>query len=246
MNGKRISADERLDRERRHGLAILETNERNWGWHTPAGQVRWQRRVDFLRDALPDGRGSVLEIGAGTGTFTEALSQTFSALTAIDISQHLLDAAQLKAPLARLHCMDAHDLQFPPNSFNAVIGCSVLHHLDWSRAIRSFLRVLKPNGVMRFSEPNLLNPQIFLQKNIPALKRLAGDSPDEYAFTAGRIRRDLEESGYVDIGVQAYEFLHPSVPQRLIPLIARVENLLMKTPLRHIGGSLLITARKPS
>ena len=142
--------------------------------------------------------------------------------------------------------MDAHDLQFSANSFNAVVGCSVLHHLDWSRALKSFFRVLTPNGVIRFSEPNLLNPQIFLQKNIPALKRLAGDSPDEYAFTANRIRHDLAESGYVDVDVKPYEFLHPSVPQRLIPLVMRVEGLLMMTPLHHLGGSLLITGRKPS
>lgn len=246
MSNKSTPADDRLERERLHGLAILETNESNWGWHTAAGQVRWQRRLDFLKEALPDGKGSVLEIGAGTGTFTEPLSQAFSDLTAIDISQDLLDVARSKAPRVSLHCMDAHDLQFPSSLFSAVVGCSVLHHLDWSRALKSFFRVLMPNGVIRFSEPNLLNPQIFLQKNIPALKRLAGDSPDEHAFTARRIRRDLAESGYVDVEVRPYEFLHPSVPQRLIPLVTRVEGLLMKTPLRYIGGSLLITARKPS
>lgn len=246
MSNARAASDERLERERLHGLAIIETKERNWGWHTPAGQVRWQRRVDFLKDALRDSKGSVLEIGAGTGTFTEPLSHAFSDLTAIDISPHLLDVARSRAPLARLHCMDAHDLQFPPDSFHAIVGCSVLHHLDWSRALRSFFRVLAPNGVIRFSEPNLLNPQIFLQKNIPVLKRLAGDSPDEYAFTAGRIKNDLEDSGYVDVEVRPYEFLHPSVPLRLIPLVTRVEHLLMRTLVRHIGGSLLIQARKPS
>ena len=66
MSNERTMANERLERERLHGLAILETNERNWGWHTPAGQVRWQRRLDFLKGALPDGKGAVLEIGAGT------------------------------------------------------------------------------------------------------------------------------------------------------------------------------------
>lgn len=246
MSNNLARDDKRLERERLHGLAILETKESNWGWHTPAGKVRWQRRLDFLKEALPDGKGLVLEIGAGTGTFTEALSDAFGDLTAIDISPDLLEVARSKAPRASLHCMDAHDLQFRADSFSAIVGCSVLHHLDWRRALKSFFRVLKPNGVIRFSEPNLLNPQIFLQKNITALKRLAGDSPDEYAFTAGRIRHDLAESGYVDVEVKPYEFLHPSVPPRLIPLVSQVENFLMGTPVRHIGGSLLILARKPS
>ena len=241
-----VTSEERLERERQHGLTILDTNESNWGWHTPAGRIRWQRRLDFLKGAMPDQRGAVLEIGAGTGTFTRALSASFVDLTAIDISPHLLDAARVKAPGAKFVCMDAHDLQFGSDSFDAVIGCSVLHHLDWLRALRAFYRVLRKGGAIRFSEPNLLNPQIFLQKNVPALKRLAGDSPDEYAFTARRIRRDLVATGFTDIDVQPFEFLHPIVPEQLIAAVCKVEAALMRTPLRHFGGSLQISASKPA
>lgn len=236
---------ERLERERKHGLEILKTQESNWGWNTPAGRIRWQRRLDFLR-ALDLGRtADVLEIGAGTGTFTEGLIAAFPRLTAIDISPDLLEAARRKAPAARLLCMDAHELDLPAGSFNAVVGCSVLHHLDWSKALKEFFRVLKPGGIVRFSEPNLLNPQIFLQKNIPLLKRLAGDSPDEYAFTAASIVRDLSDAGFSEVSAEAYEFLHPSVPVSWIAAVTKLESVLMRTPMRHIGGSLLIRARKP-
>lgn len=236
--------DPRLERERKHGLEILKTSESNWGWHTPAGRIRWQRRLDHLRSpSLPAG-SKVLEIGAGTGTFTADLAVTFEDLTAIDISPHLLEAAKMRAPRAKLHCMDAHAMDFDSNSFDAVIGCSVLHHLNWAVALREFHRVLKPGGVIRFSEPNLLNPQIFLQKNIPLLKRLAGDSPDEYAFTAARIRRDLERAGFVSVRAEPYEFLHPAVPERLIPVVTRLEAFLMRTPVRRIAGSLLLEGTK--
>jgi len=242
MNAERLSDQDRLERERRHGLTILETNESNWGWHSAAGRIRWQRRLDFLRTALPSGKGRVLEIGAGTGTFTAALSSAFADLTAIDISPDLLEVARCRAPSATLLCMDAHDPEFDSETFDAVVGCSVLHHLDWSRALKAFFRILKPRGVIRFSEPNLMNPQIYLQKNIPALKRLSGDSPDEYAFTAGAIRQDLIEGGFTAIVVEPYEFLHPAVPEPLITAVTRLESFLMRTPLRHIGGSLQISA----
>jgi SAM-dependent methyltransferase len=241
-----MSLEERLERERRHGLEILRTKESNWGWNTPAGRIRWQRRLDYLASALENRDGKVLEIGAGTGTFTAGLASVYPRLTAIDISPDLLKAAAEKAPSVTFQCADAHELPFPESTFDAVIGCSVLHHLEWGRALKSFFRVLKPGGALRFSEPNLLNPQIFLQKNIPALKRALGDSPDEYAFTSGRIRRDLQAAGFTSISVRPFEFLHPSTPVALIDLVQRLEALLDRMPLRVFGGSLLIEAKHPN
>lgn len=235
----------RLERERKHSHIIIATDEKNWGWRGEAGQIRWRRRLDYLAGALPCGEGKVLEIGAGTGTFTESLARLYADLTAIDISPELLAVAARKAPRASLLCMDAHNLEFPDNSFDAIVGCSVLHHLEWPLALASFFRKLKPNGVIRFSEPNLLNPQIFVQKNIPWIKGALGDSPDEYAFTARRIARDLTDAGYTAIQVAPYEFLHPSIPRRLIPAVLAIEQCLERSLCRHIAGSLRIEARKP-
>jgi len=234
----------RLQREKAHGRVIIAMEEKNWGWNTPAGQIRWQRRLDYLSSALENKNGMVLEIGAGSGTFTPALAQTFPNLSAVDISEDLLAIAASKAPTASFHCMDAHHLEFPDNHFDAIIGCSVLHHLDWSLAVQGFYQKLKPGGTIRFSEPNLLNPQIFLQKNIPPLKAYLGDSPDEYAFTSGQIKKSLNQAGFSNIQITPYEFLHPSTPVNWIDRVIRLEEWVSKTFLRSIGGSLLIEASK--
>ena len=94
-------------------------------------------------------------------------------------------------------------------------------------------------------ELHCMNPQIFLQKTVPAIKRAAGDSPDECAFTATRIVLDLESCGYADIRVEAYEFRHPATPALLIPGVIALERLLERSPVRRIDGSLRIQARKP-
>ena len=140
--------------------------------------------------------------------------------------------------------MDAHHLDLADASVDLVVGCSVLHHLDWAQALRECHRVLRPGGTIRFSEPNLLNPQIFLQKNWPWLKRRMGDSPDEYAFTSSRIARDAERAGLVDVVAEPYEFLHPSIPEAVIDRVIRVEHWIERTPLRNIAGSIRITATR--
>ncbi len=234
----------RLERERDHAGRILETNEENWGWSTPAGRIRWRRRVDFLRAGRPEGSRRILEIGAGTGTFTGALGTAPSRLFALDVAESLLAVAKQRTEGVPFLCCDAHRLPFPDGVFDAVLGCSVLHHLRWEVAIAEFARVLRRGGVLRFSEPNLWNPQIFLQKKIPALKRRMGDSPDESAFTAATIRVHLRQAGFDPVTVRPYEFLHPSTPPRLIPLVERLESWIMETPLRMFGGSLAIDARR--
>jgi ubiquinone/menaquinone biosynthesis C-methylase UbiE len=237
----------RLEREREHAQEILLTEEKNWNWHTPAGKIRFERRVQFLGEALgPEARQSarVVEIGAGTGTYSGRLAEAYPNLVATDISPDLLMRAKQRFPHITFEVMDAHELTVENDSLDAVVGCSVLHHLEWGRAVREYYRVLKPGGVVRFSEPNLMNPQIFLQKSIPFLKRLAGDSPDEYAFTRFEIAKRLSQAGFSQIVVKPFEFLHPAVPEKLIQKVVAIEKFLESCFMREIGGSILIEARK--
>jgi ubiquinone/menaquinone biosynthesis C-methylase UbiE len=236
-------ADDRLQNEVEHGLTDVVLRMSEHGWNSPAGTIRRHRRGAFLVRGLPRS-ARVLEVGSGTGLQTLALLESFDNVTGIDISPRLLAIAERRAPGARYFVMDAHRPDFPDGSFDAIVGVSILHHLDWDLALQSYYRLLAPDGLVRFSEPNLLNPQIFLQKNIPWIKRMAGDSPDEYAFTRWRIARSLERARFTDVTVKPFEFLHPSTPKRLIPLVTKIETGVSRTPLREIGGSLLIEARK--
>jgi hypothetical protein len=91
----------------------------------------------------------------------------------------------------------------------------------------------------------MLNPQIAIQKNIPWIKRKLGDSPDETAFFRWPLRRLLEQTGYRDVRIDPFDFLHPRTP---VPLIGRVNTLgrfLEKVPvISELAGSLFIRAVK--
>jgi 2-polyprenyl-3-methyl-5-hydroxy-6-metoxy-1,4-benzoquinol methylase len=235
----------RIEREIEHGRFLAaHTAGEIWNWESPAGRIRWQRRVRMLTaDLCPDMH--VLELGCGTAYFTRELARTGATITAVDISPELLRAArdQCCARNVKFEIQNACALACANDSFDAVVGSSVLHHLAIKRALREVHRVLRPGGIIRFTEPNMLNPQIAVQKNISFVKRRLGDSPDETAFFRWSLASFLREAGFRDCQVTPFDFLHPVLPPFLIPPVQAMGNLLEKLPLiSEIAGSLFIRA----
>ena len=91
---------------------------------------------------------SVLDIGAGTCYYSNFLSEFFN-VTAIDNSKDMLSYAndKINKVICDLNC----GLQFSDRSFDAVIVCDVLHHLNketQSKIILEIHRVLDHNGIL--------------------------------------------------------------------------------------------------
>ena len=241
-------ADPRLAHELAHGQFIATTGEQIWNWSSPAGQLRWQRRIQLFTDFLGAEPREVLEVGCGTGLFTQALAQTPHRLTAIDLSPDLLKLAEQRLPPGRVRfsLQNAYATTFADGAFESIVGSSVLHHLEVERALREFFRLLKPGGRLCFTEPNMLNPQIALQKNIPLLKKWAGDSPDETAFFRWRLARQLTRAGFREVTLTPFDFLHPALPRAslrgAVPCCAWMERIPL---LREVAGSLIVKAVKP-
>jgi SAM-dependent methyltransferase len=105
--------------------------------------------------------------------------------------------------------------------------------------------VLKPGGTIYFTEPNMLNPQIAIQKNVPWVKRKLGDSPDETAFFRWPLRRLLEDTGYREVRVDPFDFLHPKIPVSLVDRMDAMGRFLEAMPvMSELAGSLYIRAVK--
>jgi 2-polyprenyl-3-methyl-5-hydroxy-6-metoxy-1,4-benzoquinol methylase len=240
--------EDRIAREIQHGRFLAERGAGEvWNWESPAGKLRWARRVKMLSEHLEPGM-SVLELGCGTGYFTRELARSGAEIVAIDVSPELLEIARSNssAPNVRYEIQNAYRLNYPDAVFDSVVGSSVLHHLEIDPALREIYRVLKPGGKIFFTEPNMLNPQIAVQKNVPWVKRKLGDSPDETAFFRWQLGRLLEKTGYCDIRVEPFDFLHPQVPARLVNRMKTVSRLLERLPVvSEFAGSLYIRAAKP-
>jgi 2-polyprenyl-3-methyl-5-hydroxy-6-metoxy-1,4-benzoquinol methylase len=238
---------ERIAKEVQHGRFLAQHGAGEiWNWESPAGKVRWARRVKMLSSHLKPGM-AVLELGCGTGSFTRELARSGAEIVAIDVSPELLEIANANpsAPNVQYQIQNAYALRYPEGMFDSVVGSSVLHHLEIEDAIRDIYRVLKPEGTIYFTEPNMLNPQIAIQKNIPWIKRKLGDSPEETAFFRWPLRRLLERTGYRDVRIDPFDFLHPKTPVALIDQVKAFGRFLENVPvISEFAGSLYIRAIK--
>ena len=238
------------ENEIRHGKYLAENDtERIWGWGTPAGRLRFLRRAGIIIDSggLRPGM-KVLEIGCGTGNFTELFLSSGCNIIAVDISPDLLSKAEnrgLPASQVRFMAMRFEDAE-SMGPFDAIIGSSVLHHLEVPVALSKIFDILRSGGRISFAEPNLLNPQVYMERKFSHWKRFSYVSPDETAFVRKRLQRLLDSVGFVDIRITPFDWLHPSTPRFLIPLLKTMGTAFEKTPLlKEFSGSLAISAAKP-
>jgi 2-polyprenyl-3-methyl-5-hydroxy-6-metoxy-1,4-benzoquinol methylase len=245
---------DRVANEIAHGrmLAAAESEEL-WGWTTPAGQLRARRRAGLIIEAahLQPGR-SALEIGCGTGLFTERFAAAGARIVAVDVSPDLLaKAADRRLPhdrvrfeQRRFESLDRADPAFQswiPDGFDAIIGSSVLHHLDLPAAIDTCRRLLVRGGRIAFAEPNLLNPQVWMERTFRSWFPYV--SPDESAIVRWVLGRQLERGGFANIRITPFDWLHPATPPPLIGAVSRAGRVLEHVPgLREFAGSVLISA----
>ena len=244
-----INKDNKVDHEILHGKKIAQTDpELIWGWKTPAGRLRAKRRAQLIAESAQLRTGIIaLEIGCGTGVFTEMFAASGAKIVAVDISQELLDWAREKnLPAKQVQFLEKRFEDCDSiGPFDAIIGSSVLHHLDIKPALDNIYKLLKPNGIISFVEPNMLNPQIAVQKNVLWVKRKMGDSPDETAFMRRPLSRLLEQTGFVDIQITPFDWLHPATPVKFIDAVSRIGLFLEKVPfIREFAGSLHIFGRR--
>ena len=121
--------------------------EKDFAWEAP------QRAVEYVLKHVPSS-ANILDAGAGTGLVGNLLSQHgYKNLTAIDISQGMLDIAADKGIYRDLRVMTLGDhLSFPSDQFDAVtcVGVLTVGHAP-VQSLYELVRVTKPGGHVIFS-----------------------------------------------------------------------------------------------
>lgn len=105
----------------------------------------------------------VLDVGAGSGTFTNRLSAEGFEVTSTDVTDEALEVLRTRVSGA-VRRADATSLPFPDSSFDGVILAEVLEHVeDDGAALAEAARVLQPGGVLGVTVPR--NPAWFAQSD---------------------------------------------------------------------------------
>lgn len=240
-----------IDESRYFDSLVEKCGEVWWGNRTKAGIERQDRRAKIVSELLDNYNSPlVLELGCANGMFSRHVLKELSLVRLIgcDISQSAIKMAKernLNHQRANYLINDASLLPYKNEIFDAVIGNSILHHVPVGLVLNECYRVLKPGGIIWFSEPNMLNPQIFIEKNFYFIGRILQNSKDESAFYRWLLRKKISKIGFYNVIVIPFDFLHPLIPGNLINLVNKIGLLLERIPIiKEFAGSLFITANK--
>lgn len=126
-------------------------SNRSFGIESFTDQRIHQRFISFL-DSEP--KGTLLDIGAGTGALSKKLQKEGFEVTACDLNSDNFIPSDIVCKTANLNVA----FPFSDNSFNYAVAAEVIEHLEnpWF-FIRELYRITKPGGTVIISTPNLHN-----------------------------------------------------------------------------------------
>jgi ubiquinone/menaquinone biosynthesis C-methylase UbiE len=123
--------------------------EQIYAWRDPHRQEEQDRMEEEMKKAL---KGcSILDIGCGTGYWTERVSEMAESVTGVDINDTVLEIARSKAygcP-SDFRLMDAYNLEFPDRSFTGALASFWLSHVPREKMdqwVEGMQKVLKPGA----------------------------------------------------------------------------------------------------
>lgn len=111
-------------------------------------------RFKIMADLVDSNQG-ILDLGCGTGDFIKILSKKNKKVEGIEISKKVAQIAQKKG--LKIKISDLHTtFPYSKNSFDTVTAGEIIEHIyDTDFFLEEIKRILKPNGFLILSTPNI-------------------------------------------------------------------------------------------
>lgn len=113
-----------------------------------------------LTEMMPDDAKDILEVGCGTGLFTQYLVKRYpeARLTITDISPQMIKAAQRKIDHADIEwrVMDGEQSDIENRQYDVIVANMVFQwFVDREAALSKLEKLLKPGGVILYTQPGV-------------------------------------------------------------------------------------------
>ncbi|MGB2895897.1 MAG: class I SAM-dependent methyltransferase [Anaerolineales bacterium] len=163
-----------------------------------ASRLEIAYKIDFILDDIMDfdtADMNCLDIGSSSGLVTTAIAHRFAQTIGLDIDQHALwERESSVRETAEFVEGDAMRLPFQASTFDFILCLQVYEHVPDDEILAAeMFRVLKPEGTVLFSGPNLLFP-IEPHYHLPFLHWLPQAWADFYLRSMGKGHSYYEKS----------------------------------------------------
>lgn len=227
------------------------------------GYLGIKRRLECILKNVDIRNKHLLDVGCGNGAQTIEFLKYVNSCKAVDIEyQRLEDFKKRLKELNINNCeikqMDASQLEYPDNTFDAVVSIETLEHVpDPEKTLKEMKRVLKNNGDLILSVPNKwwifethgAALPLLPWNRVPFFSWLPKKIHDKYAhariYTQKEIINLVENSGFKIVKT---EYLMPpldkvrnkKIQSAFRKLLFNLEN----TSFKCIGVSIFVFAKK--
>jgi len=180
-------------------LGFWERMAPNYDRHVRRLGKSQDKAISLLREELAKAH-RVLDVGTGTGNIALGVADVVSIVDAVDPSPMMLEVARSKAQTenvqnVRFWPQGAYELDFPDQTFDAVILSHVLHIIERPEAALSEARrVLKSGGLL--IAPTYCHGQTLLSRFFSFIARNVLRQPVYYRFTANDLVELVRAGGY--------------------------------------------------
>jgi ubiquinone/menaquinone biosynthesis C-methylase UbiE len=217
---------------------------------TPATNDRLIDAFTML-SRLPSG-SRVVDLGCGSGVFTEALSRRGYRACGADLSPRLVAIARTKFPAIEFIEGDVEQLPFADASFDGVLLSGLVHHLpDPARCAAEVFRILRPDGKFVAFDPNRVNPFMYLYRDRTSpFYSSVGVTPNERPVLAHEIAATFQRTGFRTgteyISEIRYRYIASSGLCWLLPFYNAIDGTLFAPAfMRRFRAFVLTYGEKP-
>jgi SAM-dependent methyltransferase len=237
---------------------LSKVRDRDFSTNAVLGYEQEARQAAIVR-LLDSHYPDVLDAGCGNGRDFSLLLSHSDRLTGIDFSAGMIEEAKSRvqklfiAKNMRVIQGDITQLDFPDGSFDLIVCSEVLEHIpDWKRALREFYRVLRPDGQLIVTTPNILS--LYGLIRYPARAILGSKHPFDQWKTCFILNKAFREAGFrvlktrgacYLIGDLSYYQPFRAIITLCLGMIRFTERILTRLwPFKYFGYNIAVKGKK--